>query len=315
MNRRLKVGVLGVGLLLGLSTFAPSAKAADYTVKADDSLFKIGVVFDTTVEELQSLNNLVTDEIYEGQLLDVPANHYSIESGDSLYSIAEEHNLSIATLRIANDKWDNIIYADRNIVVPEGEGEERLRNLLYPSYYDKTEEVEPDLYLSEAMTLEAPIATTIPSNARSATSNSSVRTNTSSTSSTVVSNSSSVISYTQAELDLLARLITAEATGQPYEAMVSVGAVVVNRVQNKEWPSSIHSVIHQVVEGHYQFTPVKNGMINKPASSLALKAAKEALTGVDKSNGSVYFFDDSSTSSWLWSRDIMVRYDRMIFAR
>jgi N-acetylmuramoyl-L-alanine amidase len=97
--------------------------------------------------------------------------------------------------------------------------------------------------------------------------------------------------------------------------MVAVGSVVVNRVQDNEWPSTIKSVINQVAGGYYQFTPVKNGHINKPASSDALRAAKEALNGADPSFGAQFFFDDSSTSSWLWSRDITARYDNMIFAK
>lgn len=119
--------------------------------------------------------------------------------------------------------------------------------------------------------------------------------------------------YTQSERDLLARLITAEATGQPYDAQVAVGAVVLNRVESSSFPNTIHTVIYQVVDGYYQFTPVKNGWINKPATETAKKAAYDALKGVDPTKGAIFYFDDSATNTWLWSKPIAARIGRMVY--
>lgn len=130
----------------------------------------------------------------------------------------------------------------------------------------------------------------------------------------VSTKSEPVISYTSKELDLLARLITAEATGQPYNAMVGVGAVVVNRVQSSEWPDTVSKVINHVAGGYYQFTPVKNGYIKKPASKTAEKAAKAALNGSDPTKNAMFYFDETSTNSWLWSKPITARFGIMVFA-
>ena len=46
-------------------------------------------------------------------------------------------------------------------------------------------------------------------------------------------------------LDLLARLISAEARGEPYEGQVAVGAVVLNRVEHPSFPNSVAEVIYQ----------------------------------------------------------------------
>ncbi|MFU0828344.1 MAG: Peptidoglycan-binding protein [Lachnoclostridium sp.] len=135
------------------------------------------------------------------------------------------------------------------------------------------------------------------------------------TSSTNPKKSKPVISYTKKELDLLARLISAEATGQPYNAMVGVGAVVVNRVQSSEWPDTITKVINHVAGGYYQFTPVKNGYIKNPASKTAIKAAKAALNGSDPSKNALFYFDETSTNAWLWSKPITARYGIMVFAK
>ncbi|NLM10947.1 MAG: LysM peptidoglycan-binding domain-containing protein [Clostridiaceae bacterium] len=122
-----------------------------------------------------------------------------------------------------------------------------------------------------------------------------------------------VIPYTQSDLDLLARLITAEANNQPYTAKVAVGAVVVNRVKDSRFPNTISGVIYEKSYGYYQFTPVQNGMINKPASQDAIKAAYDALNGVDPTKGALYFFDNSATNKWLWSKPLALRSGDMVY--
>lgn len=126
---------------------------------------------------------------------------------------------------------------------------------------------------------------------------------------------STVISYSQQDVDLLARLITAEAGGESYNAMVGVGGVIVNRVQSTAWPNSIHSVIYQISGGYYQFSPVKNGSINNAPSSSAIKAAWAVLYGSDPSKGAMFYFDDSSTNKWLWSKPVMAYIDHMVFVQ
>ena len=124
-----------------------------------------------------------------------------------------------------------------------------------------------------------------------------------------------VIPYTNSEVDLLARLIRAEAVGEPYDAMVAVGAVVVNRVKSKDWPNSISSVINHVSAGHYQFSPVQNGHIQKPATDDSLRAAWAALYGADPSKGALFYYDNSSTNQWIRSKPVTARIGNMIFAK
>lgn len=122
------------------------------------------------------------------------------------------------------------------------------------------------------------------------------------------------ISYTEAELDLLARLVRAEAESEPYAAKVAVAAVIVNRVKSNLFPNTIKSVIYEVSSnGYYQFTPVENGWIKQPATATDRKAALEALAGSDPSNGALFYFDDSATNKWLWSKPIKARIGRMVY--
>lgn len=126
--------------------------------------------------------------------------------------------------------------------------------------------------------------------------------------------STPVVSYTASDVDLLARLITAEAQGAPYTAKVAVGAVVINRVQDSRFPKSINDVIYQKDAGYYQFSPVLNGWINKPATQDSITAAYEALNGADPTNGALYYFDDSTKNTWLWSKTVALRVDNMVFS-
>ncbi len=242
------------GILLTAAIFSNGVFAASYKVTSDDSLYKIGTLFNTSAATIMNDNGLRSDEIYPGQVLDVRASTYTVKDGDSLYLIAKNYGVSLGSLRKANNKWDNALYAGQKLLLPGTAA---------------------------------------------------------STASKTASNAA--ISYSQSDVDLLARLITAEAEGEPYNAKVGVGAVVVNRVQSGEFPNSISSVIYQVIDGYYQFTPVENGYINKPASADAKKAAYAALYGSDPSNGALFYFDDSATNKWLWSKPLMARIGHMVF--
>ena len=125
---------------------------------------------------------------------------------------------------------------------------------------------------------------------------------------------SKVISYSNSDVKLLARLINAEAGGESYDAMVSVGAVVVNRVQSSQFSNSISGVINDKSGGYYQFTPVMNGMINKSPTNASTKAAYEALKGTDPTNGALYFFESTVTNKWLTSKKVAVVIGKITFS-
>ncbi|HBC96694.1 MAG TPA: peptidoglycan-binding protein [Clostridium sp.] len=122
-----------------------------------------------------------------------------------------------------------------------------------------------------------------------------------------------IVPYSESDLDLLARLVNAEAQSESYKAKVGVAAVVLNRVQSSKYPSTIKDVIYEKSGGYYQFTPVSNGWINKPASEESKKAAYDALQGYDPTKGALYYFDDSTTNTWLWSKPIALRDGKMVF--
>lgn len=106
------------------------------------------------------------------------------------------------------------------------------------------------------------------------------------------------------DLQLMARAINGEARGEPYEGQVAVGAVILNRVKNSQFPNTIAGVIYE--KG--AFTAVADGQINVPIKegSTVLKAAQDALNGWDPTNGCIYYFNpDTATNKWIWSRPLV----------
>lgn len=113
------------------------------------------------------------------------------------------------------------------------------------------------------------------------------------------------------ELDLLARAVHAESRGEPYEGQVAVAAVIINRVVAPQFPSSISGVIYEPLA----FSVVANGQINRKASEEALQAAKEALAGLDPTNGALYFYNPSKTRNrWIRTRPVIKTIGRHVFA-
>ena len=106
-----------------------------------------------------------------------------------------------------------------------------------------------------------------------------------------------------ADLQLLARLISAEARGEPYIGQVAVGAVVLNRVEHPSFPNTLADVIYQTDA----FTCLYDGQFDEPVAESAYRAAQEAMDGYDPSYGALYYFNPvTATSEWIWSRPLIV---------
>ena len=102
---------------------------------------------------------------------------------------------------------------------------------------------------------------------------------------------------------LLARIISAESRGEPYEGQVAVGAVVLNRVRHPSFPDTLSGVIYQTDA----FTAVSDGQFDQPIAESAYRAAQDALSGSDPSGGALYYFNPATaTSAWIWSRPLIV---------
>jgi N-acetylmuramoyl-L-alanine amidase len=114
------------------------------------------------------------------------------------------------------------------------------------------------------------------------------------------------------EKDLLARIIHAEAKGESYTGKLEVGHVVLNRVDDDEFPDTIAGVIHHPG----QFQPVTNGAIYEEAGEESVRAAEEVLASWGNNDGALYFYNPhTSTDTWIFSRETIKEIGNHVFAR
>lgn len=117
-------------------TAAPGSEAGPdtYAVQVGDTLFSIGLRFDTTVQALMELNGLVDpNTIWVGQNLllratretegaaaSVGTGTYTVQEGDSLSAIALRFNTTAATLASLNNIVNpDLVYVGQALLVPE----------------------------------------------------------------------------------------------------------------------------------------------------------------------------------------------------
>ena len=95
-----------------------------YTVKAGDSLWGISQTYGTTVNNLKQINNLSSNVIYVGQVLKLKqqsnstsnqapqstTDTYTVQSGDTLWGIANTHDTTVNNLKQINDLTSDTIY-------------------------------------------------------------------------------------------------------------------------------------------------------------------------------------------------------------
>lgn len=114
------------------------------------------------------------------------------------------------------------------------------------------------------------------------------------------------------DITLLARVIYAEARGEPIEGQVAVGAVLLNRLSNRNFPDNLWSIVFKKGE----FCTVRDGQVWLQPDATAYRAARLAKAGWDPTYGALYFYNPGKTSSkWIWSRPVTTQIGSHLFAR
>lgn len=105
------------------------------------------------------------------------------------------------------------------------------------------------------------------------------------------------------EVEVLLRIVEAEAGGEDEEGKLLVANVVLNRVASEEFPDTVTEVVFQQDNGVTQFSPVRNGRYwTVEISEETITAVERALQGEDLSQGALYFaarkYADSDNMRW-----------------
>ena len=117
----LKTNILSIGqqLLVPINEEDSSTGTIIYTVKSGDNLYSIAKNYNTSVDDIKTLNNLTSNLLSIGQKLRIPVNStsispenvetYVVQSGDTLYKIANYYNMSVKELMELNNLTSNVL--------------------------------------------------------------------------------------------------------------------------------------------------------------------------------------------------------------
>ncbi|NLY49750.1 MAG: spore cortex-lytic protein [Firmicutes bacterium] len=113
------------------------------------------------------------------------------------------------------------------------------------------------------------------------------------------------------DLWMLARVVSGEAHSEPYVGQVAVAAVILNRVQDPQFPGTVSEVIFEP----WAFESVANGIIwTLEPTEEHVSAAQVALDGWDPSYGALYFWNPGKeVSPWIWTRNIVTSIGQHVF--
>ena len=118
--------------------------------------------------------------------------------------------------------------------------------------------------------------------------------------------------YSSSDIYLLAKVIAAEARGEPYIGQVAVGAVVLNRVQHASFPDSIAGVVYQPGA----FSCVNDSNWSTEPTAQSRKAAQDAINGWDPSGGAIYYYNPAKTSNkWIRTRPVIQTIGAHVFCK
>lgn len=100
---------------------APSSNIT-YTVQKGDNLYSIANKYNTTVNEIKSLNNLTSNNLSIGQQLRIPTNAsgnitYTVQKGDNLYGIARKYNTTVNEIKRKNNLTSNNLSIGQQLII------------------------------------------------------------------------------------------------------------------------------------------------------------------------------------------------------
>jgi LysM repeat protein len=96
------------------------AKGRSYMVQPGDSLWSISRKMSVTVDQLQSWNGILQDEVYVGQRLklEAPFKTYTVAAGDSIWSVSNKTRTPEAAIKKANPLSSDSIYVGQVLNIP-----------------------------------------------------------------------------------------------------------------------------------------------------------------------------------------------------
>lgn len=108
--------------------FEPDIPYLTYTVQRGDSLWKISRKYEVPVNDIISFNNLSSVNLQIGDELKIPltsqdnntaSKTYTVKTGDTLWSIAKNFDVSVNNLKAANNLTSNLLSVGQTLTIPQ----------------------------------------------------------------------------------------------------------------------------------------------------------------------------------------------------
>jgi len=117
--------------------------------------------------------------------------------------------------------------------------------------------------------------------------------------------------FSENDIQIMSNAVYGEARGEPYVGQVAVAAVIINRMNDSEFPNTASGVIFEP----RAFTAVADGQIYLTPDETARKAVLDAINGQDPSNGATYYYNPvTATSGWIFGRPTITQIGKHVFA-
>ena len=133
----LNSNLLYIGQVLKVPSFMTAEDSnIIYVVKSGDNLYNIAKLYNTTVNDIKSFNNLSSDKLSLGQIIKIPESTsivtpsedevineesvYVVKKGDTLYSIAKMFNTTVDNLKELNSIVTDILTIGTKLIIPGG---------------------------------------------------------------------------------------------------------------------------------------------------------------------------------------------------
>ena len=116
--------LLSIGQSLKIPTKSEN-NYIEYTVKKGDNLYSIARNYGLTQSELMDYNNLTSNLLSIGQILKIPVSKdstsqqttYTVQKGDSLYSIAQKYNTTVDSIKRKNNLTSNLLSIGQKLII------------------------------------------------------------------------------------------------------------------------------------------------------------------------------------------------------
>ncbi len=122
--------VRAVANYVGVTYTGGSSTTNSYVVKSGDTLWSIAKKYGVTVDALKEQNGLTSNSLSLNQILIIPVLveqtqdvYYTVQSGDSLYSISRKYGMTVDELKALNHLTSNLLSIGQRLIVLQGSTE------------------------------------------------------------------------------------------------------------------------------------------------------------------------------------------------